>query len=95
MTYLYNTPNATSIVDLFSYGNYVTNNVFGLFILVSVFLVMFLAMKQYPTEKAFASSSFTTALVSYMLSILGLVPSYAVLITTLMVITSVFMLWRT
>lgn len=86
--------NVTGIVDVFSYGNTVTGGLFGIALLLIVFVVSFVALKVYPTEKAMAASSFTTALTSYMLSAVSLVPNYAVLITTIMVIASVFLLWK-
>jgi len=85
----------TTPVDMLQYTNSLTENLYGIFVLTGLFMIVFLSQKNYPTPQAFASASFTTAIASYLLFIIGLVPVGAVLTTTIMVLTSVFFLYQT
>lgn len=92
-TYFPGAGNVTTPVDMFQYSNTLTNDLFGPFILLGLWLILFLAMKNYPTPRAFASASFTTAIASYFMFIINLVPVGAILLTTIMTITSIFLLY--
>ena len=91
---LYDTPAWTSFNDLFSYGNTVTNSMFGNVFILAVFLVSFIAMKNYGAEKAFLGSSvfcFMVALVSWSL---GFVQGLAVAVTLGMTVMGLIINWR-
>ena len=63
MTYAY--PNTTGPLDLFSYPNAVSNGLFWPLMLFVVFLTLFITLRQTTTTmRAFASSSFITAMIS-------------------------------
>lgn len=93
-TYYPGPENATTPVKMLQYINSdLTGGMFGVFTLVGLFMIMFLMQKNYPTDRAFTSSAFTTAIASYFLFILELVPVGAVLTTTVMLVVSVFLLY--
>lgn len=92
-TYYPGPENVTTPVDMLQYTNSLTEDLFGAFILVGLWMVIFLAQKDYPTEKAFTSASFTTAIASYFLLIMDLVPVTVVLIATILTVVSVFFLY--
>ena len=94
MAWTFPIPNVTGYVDLFTYSNEVTNNMFGLGILMIIFVVSFVVSKNLPTEKAFSMACFTTTMTSYFLAILQLVSGEIILIMTLLTALSVFFLYR-
>ena len=67
MAFLYSIPNMTSIADLFHFANTVTSYYFGAGIVLGFFVVMFLAMKNYETEKAYATSALSAAILCFLL----------------------------
>jgi len=91
-TYFPTPENVTTPVEMMQYTNTLTEDLFGIFILVGLFMVTFLSQKNYPTPRAFASASFTTAIASYLLFIMDLVPVAGVLTATVMLVVSVFFL---
>lgn len=92
--YYYPMPTATDFLGLFKYANTVTGNIFGLWMVFAFYFIVFISLKNYPTEKAFASANFTTAVFSYFLSVVGLIPLYVVLIPTVLSVVSLFILWK-
>jgi len=68
--------NITKLVDLAVWTNSVTTGFFWPLILFGLFIILFMSFKQYPTERAFAASSFITMLIAIMLGIIGLVSAY-------------------
>ncbi len=88
-------PNGTGdFLGLMTYNNTVTNDAFGLALVIIIFMVMFLAFKGFRTEQALTSASFITAISTYLLSVLGLVSTWVILIPTVMVVGSLFLLMR-
>lgn len=88
----YPNPNVTGYVELLQYTNTVTNNLFGLGLLLMIFIVSFLSLKIYTTERAFATASFITAMSSYFLAILGLIATIIVVVPTIMALISIIIL---
>ena len=75
MTYLY--PNGTvGLSDLAVWTNSVTNSLFWPLTLFGLFCILFFSFKQYPTERAFAASSFITMIIAILMGIVGLVSPY-------------------
>lgn len=83
----YATPNFTSFLDIFTYMNTVTGNVFGYLLLGSFFLVAFLSLKGWPTERAFLASIVFTLIVGVMLAALSIVNP--AVITVLVLLTGI------
>jgi len=67
-------PNITSVASLTTYANVVTNNLAFSLITGLIWLVLFLATKQYSTERAFMTACFITFLVSVLFWAMHLIP---------------------
>jgi len=81
-------PNATNITGIATYANTVTGGWFWSLILVAIFMVTFLVQKNYPTERAFVSSSFLTFLSAIFMFILGLIADQIFVIAFVIMIAS-------
>jgi len=100
MAYYFPFPNITNgFQDLLTYSNTVTNNWFStLGILLPIFLILFIGMKTkgYRTELAFASASFSTTLVSYVMVLIpGFISPTIIVILTMITAVSVLFLYKT
>jgi type II secretory pathway component PulF len=73
-------PNMTSWYEIFHFANEVTDNAFGIFIILGVFIITFLALKNHPAEKAFASSTFITAVIGIILRLMNIIDAYVMFI---------------
>lgn len=87
--------NITNPVIFLQYVNFLTNGYFGVAIVGGFFAIMFLALKQYNAEKAFASSSFSSAILSFLFYVMGMCDVQYVMIFTALAICSVFVLRNT
>ena len=84
--------NFTTPIDMFTYANTVTNDLFIPSILLGLFFVIFVATKEtFPTEKAFTAASFTTLLVTIMFRWINLTSDFVVFI--LIISCAVGALW--
>ena len=99
---LHNIPtgNVTSFVDLFSYTNSVTSPVglFGIMILIAIFIITFSLFARRDSIVAFAMSSWITMISSVFLGAMSgsfgyLIPGEAVAITTALAIISIILLY--
>ena len=91
----YPAPSVSGAADLFTYANTVTSNLFGPSILFLVFITVFAITKaSYHTGESFLSASFITAILSYFMNSLNLVPGAAVVVLTLMIGIGAFMVRR-
>jgi len=63
--------NITRPYELITYANTLTDNIFGVVMILMIFIVSFIAMKDYPTKSAFASSCFITTLLAILLRVMG------------------------
>ena len=71
-------PNGTdlnSIVSLLQYNNTVTGGWFGLGILIIVFFVGVMSLKSFEVNKAWAASSFFTAILALLFTLMGIFES--------------------
>lgn len=69
-------PNVTNYTGMLNYANEVTGFMFGNFLVFAIFIVAFISLRNYPTGKAFAVSSYITFVLSMLLTILGLTAAY-------------------
>ena len=72
--------NITGIGDLVAWTAE-TVPAFGIFVLIMVFFISFISLKQYTTERAFAFSSFFCAILSILMRLIGLVNNRIMFIT--------------
>ncbi len=95
MAYYFPIPNETyTFVELFVYTNTLTGDIFGYLLLIAIFAISFISMSKFETSKAFASSMFLTTMSSYLLTLLGVVSSGAMIWCTVLLLASVFVLYK-
>lgn len=80
--------NTTSISELLTFLQGTTGGWFGNLILISFFLVVFVALKGYSTPKAAVIASFSTLILGWFLVGLELVTQYAILVCFIIMIAS-------
>jgi len=56
--------------------NELSGNFFGIALIVTIFVVSFLSLKNYSTERAFAGSMLITTILGIFLRILEIIPDY-------------------
>jgi len=92
---MYDLPNnITRFYQLFDYANYATSNWFGISIVVLIFIVLFFALKNYDTPRAFAAASVTTAVLGLFLGAMGLISDLVLIILIIMASVSIVYLFR-
>lgn len=90
---LYELPTSmTDPVAWLQWINQITGYWFGPGVLIGFFLVMFLSFKRYDTEKAFATSSILTAVLSFFFMLLGIAGITHVFLASLGAMSSLFFL---
>mgnify|MGYP003148978978 CR=1 FL=1 len=77
----YAMPNMTQPFEIMTYANTTTNGLFGVLVILGVFMVSFVALKNYKTGSAFAASTFITVILAWTLRILEVVPDWLFYIT--------------
>jgi len=84
--------NVSGIADLIIWTNGpVTNGWFGASILVAFFIVLFMAVKQTDTKKAFATSGFITAMLAVFMRVLEFVDDSAVIVA--IIVAAIGLIW--
>lgn len=95
MTYFDYPTNLTDFNQTLHYVDNVTDNMFGVAILLIIFTISFMALKsRYPTESALPSAMFTTTLISIFLWLLEILPAEAPPILALVTAFSVVLAFR-
>lgn len=84
-------PNVTNVTDfpgLMEYNNTVTDGMFGLWIIIAVWMVMFLSTANRPKPVSLTFASFVACVVTVLLSLIGLVSGDVVAIMTIITVGS-------
>lgn len=82
----FNAPsNVTGFADLAVYMNQVTQDWFWNLMIIALFVISFIALKNYPSEKAFAGASYIVATAAILMRTLGLVSEKIMFISIFMV----------
>ena len=92
MAYYYPLENITDPVGFLLYTNKLTGYMMGPAIVGAFFIIMLISMKRYETEKAFAASSFLSAILCFLFFLMGLTSVHHVMLAGIAVIVSVFAL---
>jgi len=71
--------------------NQMVGGILGYLILATVFIVVFVNLKMYEAQKALPPAAFVTAILSLLLSALGILPGGAVIICWLVFALSLFL----
>jgi len=96
MATFYSPNNITRINEVFTYGNYVTGGVMGIGLLMVIFVISFIAMRNSMADfrgvnaKVFAASSFITMIFSVIFFIMGIVNDMVMYICIVAVAVSAF-----
>jgi len=94
MSYYFPMANVTGFPEQFIYANTLTDNLFGIMILVLVFAVAFMHGSRDDTGRAFASASFICLLLSFFLGVLNLINGNIVIVFIVLTALSAFVLKR-
>jgi ABC-type siderophore export system fused ATPase/permease subunit len=78
---LTNASNMTGITDLFTTANQLSNNLFGVVILLVWWFLVFMQLKNYSTKPALLVASFTTTIVAVFLFLFGMVSQVVLIIS--------------
>lgn len=91
----YNISEVINVVNFFQMVNEtLLNGMMGIAFLSVIFIIVFLSMKHRKPEEAFMGSMFTTVMASMFFMIFGIIPGYVVITLVLMMIFSIFIMWR-
>jgi hypothetical protein len=72
--------------------NDMANGMIGLMILISLFLIILISLKNYETKRSFAAASFITLIVSILLNFIGFVQIYFTVVLICMTIAGWIMI---
>lgn len=86
--------NVTSYPEVMEYANTVTDNFFGVSILVVIFVVVWAHGSRDDAGRAFGSASFVTMLFSFFFGVLNLVPGETVIVFIVLTALSAFAIKR-
>jgi len=89
---LYNISYVDDPVEFFQAVNIITNGFFGPGIVLAFGLVMFLALKNWPTERAIAVSCLTSSVLCFFFFLISLTSMDNVLVASIASIASIFIL---
>ncbi len=89
-----NITGSENILDYFSYGNEITGGMFGILVLIPIWMVLFLTMIRFGMGRAFVGASFSTSLLSYLMAVMGLININIVLIPTLATAVGIIFIGR-
>lgn len=85
--FTYNMSNLSTdmnVVSLVQGVNEKTEGLFGLLLLLAIFLIILIATKNYEIRRSFAGASFLTMLIGIMLFTIGMVQLYIVVVLIIM-----------
>jgi len=85
----YAIPNVTDPIGYLQYVNQITGYYFGPAVVAAFFVMMFISMKMFSTEKAFAAASFLSAVFCFLMYLIGLTTISHVFVASLAVMVSV------
>ena len=91
-TYYYAFQNVTNPVEFLQYINFLTGHYFGPAMVAVLFCILFISMKRYESEKAFAAAIFPTTLVCFLLMLIDLTSMHHVLLTSIGAVVAVIIL---
>ena len=89
----YYLPNQTNIADMVAHVSQQTGYTLGIGILIGVFMMTFFSLKQFHgTENSLAASLWITAVISYLMAAISIIPASFILLPTILAFLSIFLL---
>ena len=93
MTVNYTMPtNITSITDWMQWGNVITGNWYGIVLIVMIFVITYISLKDYPNKRAFAAAAFITGITTVLLRFIGLVDTWTLSVVIAMNMVGIIVL---
>jgi len=90
----YAEPNVTGFYDIMTYANTTTENVFGMAMMMSLYIVFFIIFRKYGDDKAFLSSSFIMLVLSGILRGTSQIGDIVFMLFTLLTVTGIVIMYR-
>jgi hypothetical protein len=84
--------NVTDLASYLRYQNIVTGSVFGILILIAIFIIVFIRLKDYPLAKAYGSAAFISAITAIIFRTLQLVNDLVLLFAIFILVTAIIAL---
>ena len=84
--------NATGIIDLIGYVNYLTNGMFGVVFLAVIGVVAFISTKSYPADRSFAFASFLVSICAIFLRFMNLINDGVLAFAIVLMVIGIIML---
>lgn len=78
--------NITNIGQILPYINTVMDNIFGSVLLVVLFFIFWISLKDYRTDRAFAAAAFVIMPIAIFFFIMGLINTYILIIFVIITI---------
>jgi hypothetical protein len=91
---LTNASSMSSIADLFTTANQLSNNIFGSVILLMLWFVIFIQLKNYSSKPAMLAASFITSIVAILLFVIGMVGQPVLIICIVITAISFVINWH-
>lgn len=82
----------STITDLFVTANAYSENWLGISLLMIIFFILLIRMREFPLEKSFAAASFITMILAIFLRLLGLVNDLIMGASIILLVFSLFVL---
>jgi len=86
--------NLTGYPGLFEYANELTSSLFGMSVLVIIFIVSFMIGSKKDSREGYAAASFVTLIFSFFFGVLNLISGEIIVIFIVMTALSAFILHR-
>ena len=90
----FNAPNVTSLGGLVIFANTVTSGMWAAMLLITIFTIAFLSLKQYRTEAALPTATFITFIIAVFLWWAGLIASSIPVFIGIILGVSIYLLYR-
>jgi len=78
--------NITNIGEILPYVNTVMDGLFGTALLVILFFIFWMSLKDYKTDRAFAAAAFVTMPIAIFFFVMGLINTYILIIIVIITI---------
>lgn len=89
-----NSSNVTNYVQMLEYANRVSEGWFGVGIILSFFIIIFVASMAYGAKRAFVSSAFLTIILALLLRIMNVINNYIFIFASVVFFIAMILMWQ-
>ena len=86
--------NASTFTEMIQYANTVSDDIFGIMLLTSIFFVIFIASSKRDSGGGLAASLFITAILSYILAAMDVVGDWVAWVMTFALVGAIVLLYK-